>query len=299
MEHATFQQVIAQLDDEDRRDLLAPSNSAGLVHLAKHVAVLCVSAIWIMQGLPFWPVALLIYAVAFIFLFTLLHETVHDTPFASPWINRTVGAICGFLLLLPARWFEFFHLAHHRHTQDENHDPELAEPKPRTWIGYVCYLSGLPVWGSQLESLFGNALGTRHDSFVPPKRRRSVVTEARVHLTLYAILAAICLHPGWPALIWLWVIPALLGQPFLRAYLLAEHARCPFVADMLENSRTTYTNRLIRFIAWNMPYHAEHHAYPAVPFHRLPQLNALIRDQLKVTENGYFSFHRKFAGTLE
>ena len=40
---------------------------------------------------------------------------------------------------------------------------------------------------------------------------------------------------------------------------------------MLENSRTTYTNALVRFLAWNMPFHAEHHAWPSIPFHALPR----------------------------
>jgi len=93
-------------------------------------------------------------------------------------------------------------------------------------------------------------------------------------------------------------VPALIGQPFLRAYLLAEHARCPHVANMLENTRTTFTTALVRAIAWNMPYHAEHHAYPTVPFHQLPRFHAIVRKHLKTTERGYVRFHRKFAGSL-
>jgi fatty acid desaturase len=61
---------------------------------------------------------------------------------------------------------------------------------------------------------------------------------------------------------------------------------------MLVNTRTTYTNGLIRFLAWNMPYHAEHHAFPAVPFHRLPEVNRAIRDRLKSTAPGYRAVQR-------
>ena len=93
-------------------------------------------------------------------------------------------------------------------------------------------------------------------------------------------------------------MPVLFGQPFLRAYLLAEHARCPHVANMLENTRTTFTTALVRFVAWNMPYHAEHHAYPAVPFHKLPRFHQIVRAHLRSTERGYVRFHRRFAGDL-
>jgi fatty acid desaturase len=91
----------------------------------------------------------------------------------------------------------------------------------------------------------------------------------------------------------LWILPALIGQPFLRAYLLAEHAACPLVADMLANSRTTYTTAIVRFLAWNMPYHSAHHAVPTVPFHKLPELNAKLSSRLKSTAEGYVDAHRQ------
>ena len=83
-----------------------------------------------------------------------------------------------------------------------------------------------------------------------------------------------------PAALIYWVMPMLLGQPFLRLYLLAEHGGCPKVRDMLANTRTTKTTALVRFLAWNMPYHTEHHVYPAVPFHRLPEAHDLLKDKL-------------------
>ena len=43
----------------------------------------------------------------------------------------------------------------------------------------------------------------------------------------------------------------------------------------------------MRFLAWNMPFHAEHHAWPSIPFHALPRTNALIRDRLRTTAPGY------------
>lgn len=57
--------------------------------------------------------------------------------------------------------------------------------------------------------------------------------------------------------------------------------------DCLENTRTTRTLALVRLFAWNMPYHAEHHAYPAVPFHALPRLHGHVRARLANLEPGY------------
>ncbi len=91
-----------------------------------------------------------------------------------------------------------------------------------------------------------------------------------------------------------WLIPVAIGFPVLRLYLLAEHGRCPYVADMFVNTRTTFTTRLVRFLAWNMPYHIEHHAFPQVPFHRLPEFHTMIRDRLLTTSDGYAAFTRDY-----
>jgi hypothetical protein len=48
-------------------------------------------------------------------------------------------------------------------------------------------------------------------------------------------------------------VRALLGQPFLSLYFPAEHASCPFSGNMFENARPTFTTRLVRLLAWNMP----------------------------------------------
>lgn len=80
---------------------------------------------------------------------------------------------------------------------------------------------------------------------------------------------------------------------------MAEHSRCAFVTNMFENTRTTFTNALVRRLAWNMPYHAEHHAFPSVPFHKLPQWHALVRDDLRCTSAGYQRFHRDYIEDLE
>jgi fatty acid desaturase len=42
-----------------------------------------------------------------------------------------------------------------------------------------------------------------------------------------------------------------------------------------------------------MPYHAEHHAYPAVPFHHLAEVNRAIAPRLKVTAAGYIDVQRQ------
>ena len=78
-----------------------------------------------------------------------------------------------------------------------------------------------------------------------------------------------------------WALPLAVGQPFLRAFTLAEHTGCSNDGDRYANTRTTLTNPLIRFLMWEMPFHAEHHRHPAVPFHALRALHARMAPHVR------------------
>lgn len=291
-------QIVAALPQAERARLTERTNRHGLIRFALHFGAVLALAAAILAEVPGWPVLLLPQGILIIFLFTALHEAIHDTAFRSSTLNQIAANICGFLVFIPPIWFRYFHLAHHRHTHDPDNDPELMSPKPATLWQYAKYLSGIPLWTGMAKVIVGAAFGRASDPYIPEKGRQKVVREARIYVALYAALLAASLALQTTALLWVWIVPALLGQPFLRAYLLAEHARCPHVANMLENTRTTFTNSVVRFIAWNMPFHAEHHAYPSVPFHRLPDFHAVVREHLKTTERGYARLHSGYAASL-
>jgi fatty acid desaturase len=129
------------------------------------------------------------------------------------------------------------------------------------------------------------------EPYVPVSARALVVREARVLWGCYlAVIGISCFFARVDALIY-WILPALAGQPVLRPFLLAEHTACEFSDDMFANTRTTYTNGLVRFLTWQMSYHAEHHAFPSVPFHALAEANARSQDRLAVTARGYLALH--------
>ena len=46
---------------------------------------------------------------------------------------------------------------------------------------------------------------------------------------------------------------------------------------------------------WNMPYHAEHHAAPGVPYHALPALHEELKPRLEHVSLGYWAFHKEAA----
>ena len=277
------------------------SDRQGLAQLALHLCALLASAAAVLAagGTPWLPPALLLHGILLVFLFAPLHEAVHRTAFRSRWLNDGVAQACGAVLILPPAYFRAFHFTHHRHTQDPARDPELSTPKPSSWAAYLWHVSGLPYWRERIATSLRHARGRVAEPFIAPHARPQIVGEARRLLGLYALLALTSVLAGSDLLLWLWVLPALLGQPFLRLYLLAEHTLCPLVPEMLRNSRTTRSTALVRRLAWNMPYHAEHHAHPALPFHALPAAHELLKDRIAVEADGYVAVQRAIVGAFD
>lgn len=288
------------IDKKRLKALCTRSDAKGLGRLAGHGAALVVtaSAVYLSRGSVWIAPALLGHGIVLAFLFAPLHETVHRTAFRRRRLNDAVAWLCGALLILPPAYFRAFHFAHHRHTQDPAKDPELAVPKPTSLGGYLWRVSGLPYLRERIATTLLHAAGRVSQPFIPRSQGAAVVREARLLLAVYGGIAVLSLASGsWVAPVY-WLLPALLGQPFLRMYLLAEHTDCPMVPDMLTNSRTTHSNAAVRWLAWNMPYHAEHHAYPALPFHALPDAHGLLKQRISTQASGYLAVQREIIAGL-
>lgn len=280
--------------------LSARSDARGLAQLSGHFAAVAAGAALVLAvygSLWLWP-AMAVLGILEVALFAPLHETTHRTPFRSLWLNRVAGWVTGFVLLLPPEGFRLFHLAHHRHTQDPVHDPELIGAKPLTRWRYFWILTGLPYWGAQTGTLLRTAAGDASAPWIPRASRPAVVREARIYLALYGVLAIGALVAWSPLPLLLWVGPTLLGQPVLRFVLLAEHKGCALGDDRLANTRTTLAGRAFALLFWNANLHVEHHLAPGVPFHALPALHRVIRPQIKVLDPNYAAAHRNILAGL-
>jgi fatty acid desaturase len=289
IDHKAF---LAGIPPEERLALTRRSDLAGLVHLAGHLALIGILATLIVMRIPFWGVLVPLQGILIVFLFTLAHECTHKTPFAQSWLNEGLGHLCGFLLVLPFHWFRAFHLAHHRWTNLPGLDPELDGGKPGSLKDWIIHVSGLPYWWSEIRLVVRLAAGNEHARYIPEAGLPRMQAEARWMLLGYVMaIASLAISP---VLFWIWILPVILGQPALRLYLLAEHGDCPEVANMFTNTRTVFTTAMLRFLAWNMPYHTEHHVWPSVPFHRLPALHRRMKSHLAVTEDGYIAFNRAY-----
>jgi fatty acid desaturase len=289
------------LSHDALRELQTRSDVRGGARLAVHVACLIAAGWWVAlaSGWLIWP-AVFVLGVVQVALFAPAHETMHQTAFASRRANMVVGWLTSAPSLLNSQFYTAFHLAHHRHTQILDLDPELFALPPKTVVGYFVRILGWPFWSLRLLVVF--------DSWRGDLRRYPYVTEAAAPAIIRSVRAmslvmvggaiASALLSGWTTPLLFWIGPQLLGQPPLRAYLLAEHTGCTHDRSGLTNTRTTLTNGLVRLLMWNMPFHAEHHMYPSIPFHRLPDAHAMIRARLGFVQPGYARWNLGFVRNL-
>ena len=277
------------------------SDRSGALQIGIHVALIA-GGVWLVATADRWTLlpAMLLLGIAQAALFAPIHETMHNTAFASRRANAWVGWLAACPSLLNRQFYTAFHLAHHRHTQDPERDPELGGPKPDNAASYLARIGALPYWRTRLGVLRD---GWRGDLSAYPYITDRVAPEVVASLRLMSLFVLACaalsmVLVGWWAPLVFWLIPQAIGQPFLRLYLLTEHTLCSMDANGLTNTRTTLTNAAMRLLMWNMSYHTEHHLYPSIPFHRLPAAHATLRSRLGVLQHGYVAWHVGFLRRL-
>lgn len=289
------------LSGKDLKALSGRSDGRGALRIGLHVALIAGGAA-LVAGAHGWLLlpAMLLLGVVQAALFAPIHETMHRTAFASRRANAVVGWLAACPSLLNWDFYTAFHLAHHRHTQDPALDPELMVPPPSTLDAYVLRVAALPYWRTRLIVLWD---GLRGDlSAYPFITARSAPRIVRSLRGMAGFMLALCavgvVLIGWWAPLVFWVGPQVLGQPFLRLYLLTEHTGCTEDANGLTNTRTTLTTWPMHLLMWNMSYHTEHHLYPSIPFHRLADAHAVLSDRLGVIQPGYARWHVGFVRSL-
>lgn len=301
---------------EELRTLSRRSDMKGGQRFVVHLLIMICSGIgygWLTLRIPTgerWSsylaavpfMALLGFSLAS--MFACMHECLHRTAFRSSVLNDSVAWFAGLISFYNSALFRYSHGWHHRFTQIPGMDPELENPKPTSMPEYWKEISGVVWWSSKMREERDILLGdlSRY-SYVPVRARSKVIRSGRIQFFVYvslmvgSVLLMAMRTVDVPLFVLFWLLPLIVGQPILRMILLADHTACTLDANALTNTRTTYTLVFIRILMWEMPFHAEHHRYPGVPFHALAKVHARLKPFLgHVMPGGFIGAQRVIVG---
>lgn len=296
-----------KISREKLRALNERKNIPALFRFILVFTLFLATCIWVViaWNSSWWNLVLsqIAFAIMVCSVFAGLHETAHGTAFASRKLNKIAAFSFGVFHIYPSSVFREFHFTHHRFTHIPGKDPEISiggRPAPSVISNlpiYIGWLSGFPLLFVKVLMLISCAFGmpelVRKNCFpfFNPKKRIELIIESSSLLAIYLIMIAfvIVVNTGFIAIF----IGQLIGHLILAFYVSLEHNGLPHEGDVLEKTRSLNTNKIIKLIMWNMPYHAEHHAYPSVPFHALPRLNEELSEELSHRDENIPGFHLK------
>ncbi|NUT35771.1 MAG: fatty acid desaturase [Hamadaea sp.] len=200
-----------------------------------------------------WLTPLVVFGI-FVAVVTVTHDVVHRTlGLTEDETDRWLFAL-GLVLLESGHAYRMTHRQHHRLFPSPD-DPE-GYPANLSFLGAVCYgpvfLVRLWIWSMRRARL---------------RDRAWLLLEAAVPIA--AVTAGILLWKVTPAVL-VYAVMAIVGSwvyPLLTVYL-PHH---DYGDEPLRQTRTL-RGRIIPAIFLELTYHLEHHLYPQVPSHHLPEL---------------------------
>ncbi len=243
---------------------------------------------------PFWLAYGVLYGSA---SDSRWHECGHGTAFKTPWMNTVVYQIASFMIVRNPITWRWSHARHHTDTIITGRDPEIAAMRPPAAARMLLNFIGLPDMYAGIGRMLLNASGRldpEEATFIPASEAPKVILVARIWTVIYA--ATLTLALALQSILPLMVIglPRLYGAwHFIMTGYLQHAGLADDVLDHRLNSRTVLMNPISRFIYWNMNYHIEHHMFPMVPYHRLPDLHARIRDDLPEPNTSIWQAYRQ------
>jgi fatty acid desaturase len=272
-------------------------------------------------GVASWIVAQLLFTLAFLQWFVLLHEAGHATLFRSRRMNRLVGRVAGLFALVPFYVWQRIHARHHRYTGWQDLDATTALLVPRTVTRFerltvnFAWRTGLPLFSilyrlQNFWNLFRIApfLGGIEEV---RRARQSVIGLGVVLVALITVVGPIFLlcaiGPG-----------LLLSLAIQDVILLSQHTHMPQhlsggaeVRPFPPAEQGVFTRSLMlpRWLSWvllHFDLHEQHHRHMHVPgyrLHRIPytpgnQVNWLhwLREAKRLKGVDFLFGHRERTG---
>ncbi len=294
----TMNELRRRIRAELPAEIFEPVASRGWLFLPLNVAVAAIIGAVGRHHLP-WYVALgvaLALGQLYATLGLLVHDLMHGSIVRSQRVQEAISFF-GFypFLLSPLTWRLWHVQAHHANTNssrdpdalvtlDQYNDTLLARwlvwfaPSARNKIGCLVFY---PFWFTAhgLEILL---LGQYHRHWEIENYRfdrpRAIVQTAFV----FAFWAAVCAYVGALNSLFVVVLPMMIGNVILLAFISTQHTFLPrseFTREghALENTISVRVPWIVDKFNLNFSHHVEHHLFPSMNYCRLPIVRAWLR----------------------
>ena len=230
------------------------------------------------------------------------HEAGHGTAFKTDWMNNALYEVASFMVMRESTVWRWSHTRHHSDTIIVGRDPEIAAPRPPDMKVIAMTFFNIKVFPKYFRTVILHCFGRmtpEEKTFIPEFEYARIFRNARIYALIYIGVIGLAIYTRSILPLLFVGLPNLYGAWLAPTYGFTQHAGlAENVLDHRLNCRTVYMNRINRFLYLNMNYHVEHHMFPLVPYHNLPQLHALVKSDMPTPYNGLVEAYREIIPAL-
>jgi fatty acid desaturase len=260
-----------------------------LLHLTLIVAgVAAIGSHW--GGWPVRIAASLLIGHSFAGAAFVAHEALHGSIVRGRYARLAIGAL-GFLPfgISPTLWVAWHNRVHHAHTGQCGVDPDtyptLTKYRESRAVRVIDRLSvGGRRWAGLVTLLFGFtgqsliALGEASAFGLSARQHRTAILHT---IAVLAMWAAIGFLIGPLEFVFAFLVPLMVGNAVVMAYILTNHSLSPLtrINDPLLNSLSVTTPRFVETLHLNFGFHVEHHLFPSMSPRHARAVRRLVRER--------------------
>jgi fatty acid desaturase len=118
----------------------------------------------------------------------------------------------------------------------------------------------------------------RSRGFLTARQHRRAIAETALGIAVWAVIAALV---GFVPFLFVFVVPLLVANTIVMAFILTNHSLNPRVAvnDPLASGLTVTVPRLVDWLTLGFGFHVEHHLFPAMSSRHAPAVRALVQSR--------------------
>jgi beta-carotene hydroxylase len=244
-----------------------PTVILGLVTAVSYVTAVAMALAGV---LSLWA-AVPIVAIVTYASYTVAHDSIHGSISGNRasmrWINKALGYIAAWILMIPLTAHRHEHMAHHRHTNDPEQDPDFPVARMQDSVPAAA--------GAAVQIIIGQFSHYFRYRWRQAPMKQNLVLCLEVAAAILPRLA-ILMSGYWVEGLLLFVLAWLIGVVVLL-YLFAYIVHRPHEhAGRYQDTSTILlpgaAGKLLTWLWLFQNYHSIHHLFPRVPFYQYAKL---------------------------